>query len=432
MKVLILGSGGREHVLANIYSQSKKIKKVFVVPGNDLMSFNNDKVLTYSDVTMTDFEKILEICQKERVDFVDVAQDDVLAAGFVDKFQKEGFQTFGPTQKAAQIEWSKEWARNFMQKYNLPSPEFKSFHNQTRAIDHINSKPEKLLYIKASGLAAGKGSIRAENKKQAIEAVSQMGQFGKAGETFLIEGAMVGEEFSLFAICDGDHYLITKTAQDHKTVYEKDQGPNTGGMGCVAPTSVITPSIIRTIEKQILKPFIKGMEKEERPYLGIIYLGGMITNQGVKIIEFNARWGDPEAEVILPSLKTDYFKIVEAVWNQKLNQLKIDFDQKTRISVTGCSHGYPGDYSKVKGKEIFGLTEAMKLPGITVFGAGIKRKGKRFFANGGRIFHLVAEGKNIIETRRRAYEAMSLIYIEGNNLHYRTDIGWGELKKINR
>jgi len=432
MKILILGSGGREHALAKIYSKSKRVEKVFVVPGNGLMDFQSDKIKIFPEIKSTDFEGVLDLAKEHGIDLVDVAQDDPLALGFVDQLKKNGITAFGPMQKAAEIEWNKEWARNFMQKYNLPIPSFKVFKERKTAIKYIGSLPEQTLYIKASGLAAGKGAIKTKNKRQAIKAISKMSQFGKAGETFLIEECLVGEEFSLFAICDGKNYKITKIAQDHKTVYNSDQGPNTGGLGCVAPAKIIDRKILKEVETKILKPFLLGMQKEKRPYAGILYLGGIVTGGGVKIIEFNARWGDPEAEVILPGIQTDYLKIIDAVLEGKLNKLKIDFDNKVRVSVAGCSLGYPDDYSKVKGKEIFGLNLAMKLKSVKIFGAGIKRKGKKFFADGGRIFHLVAEGKDIREARKRAYEAMSLIFVEGNNLHYRIDIGWRDVERQNK
>lgn len=438
MNILVIGQNGREHALAVTYAKSKKVKKVIMTPGNGLTDFNpstssgQGKIKNYPHVGMMDFNKIVEVCKKEKIDLVDVAQDDIIAAGYVDKFEALGIKAFGPTQKASQLEWDKDWARNFMVKYKLPIPKFKSFTNHKDAIIYVNKLPDQLLFIKASGLALGKGVIRAENKKEAKNAILAMSTFGKSGETFLVEEGLIGEEFSLFAICDGDHFVVAKSAQDHKTVYDGDKGPNTGGVGSIAPTNAITPKILKHIKKTIIKPTIDGMKKEGRAYSGILYLGGIITKNGVRIIEFNARWGDPEAEVILPSIQTDYIKIISAVLEKKLNTLKIQFDNKVRVSIAGCSKGYPQNYSTVKGKEIFGLTDAMKIPGITVFGSGIQRQGKRFFAHGGRVFYVVGEGKNIVQARKKAYNAMSLLSIEGNNLHYRTDIGWRELKRTNR
>jgi len=427
----VIGQNGREHALAATYAKSKKADVVFIAPGNGLTDFNTKKIKNVP-IAMDNIDALVALAKKENVDLVDVAQDDCLAKGYVDRFQKENILVFGPTQKAAQLEWDKKWSRNFMVKYNLPIPKFKTFNDQKDAINYIKKNPQQLLFIKASGLALGKGVIRADTKQQAIEAIKDMSKFGKSGETFLIEEGLVGEEFTLFAICDGDNYVITKSSQDHKTIYDGDHGPNTGGVGSVAPTGAITKKLLEEIEKTIIKPTIAGMKKEGRPYSGILYLGGMITKRGIKIIEFNARWGDPEAEVILPSIKTDYVGIVESVLNKNLGRMSIDFDNKVRISIAGCAKGYPVDYSQAKGKEIFGLTNAIKLPNITIFGAGITRKGTRFFANGGRVFHLVAEGNDILDARKKAYDALKLISIEGNNLHYRTDIGWRDIERMKK
>ncbi|MDO8658114.1 MAG: phosphoribosylamine--glycine ligase, partial [Candidatus Levybacteria bacterium] len=369
LNILVIGQNGREHALAVTYANSKRVKKVIMTPGNGLTDFNNTKIKNYPDVAMLDFEGIVEVCRKENIDLVDVAQDDVIAAGYADKLEALGIKAFGPSQLASQLEWDKEWARNFMVKYNLPVPKYKAFRDVKKAVAYINSLPEQILFIKAAGLALGKGVIRADNKKEAIEAVKNMSKFGKSGETFLIEEALIGEEFSLFAVCDGENFITVKSAQDHKRIFDGDEGPNTGGVGSVAPTSAIDDSIIKNIEKNIFRPLLYGMKKEGRLYKGILYLGGMVTKQGVKIIEFNCRWGDPEAEVILPSIQTDYLAIVDAVRNQKLKETGIIFDRKVRISIAACSKGYPGDYSSAKGKDIYGLSKVMKLPGIAIFGS---------------------------------------------------------------
>lgn len=434
--ILVIGQNGREHVLAEAYAKSKKVNKVVMTPGNGLTDFpstsSRSKIKNYPEVGMMNFDGILEVCKKEKIDLVDVGQDDIIAAGFVDRLEKLGIKAFGPSQKASQLEWDKEWARNFMVKYNLPIPKFVSFKNQKEAIDYVNKKDDQLLFIKATGLAFGKGVIKATNKKEAVEAIKQMSKFGKSGETFLIEEGLVGEEFSLFALCDGEDFQVISWAQDHKTAYDGDQGPNTGGMGSVAPTSVITASMIDIIKAQIHNPLMEGMKEEGRPYRGILYLGGMKTKEGVKVIEFNCRWGDPEAEAILPGIKTDYLTIVESILSGSLKKLKIDMDNKVRVSVAGCSKGYPEDYSSVKGKQILGLEKSIKLPGVTIFGSGIKRTRKKFIANGGRIFYIVGQGKNILDARKQAYQAMKLINIEGNNLHYRKDIGWRDMERIKR
>jgi phosphoribosylamine--glycine ligase len=431
MNILIVGSGGREHALATAYSKSKKIKKIIVAPGNGLIDYNAARIKVEADVAASDFDGILGLIKKYKIDLVDVAADDQLAEGFVDKLQALGIKAFGPVKKAAEIEWNKDWSRHFMAKYKLPVPSYRSFSDVKKAIAYVKSLKDQVLYIKASGLALGKGAIRAENKKEAITAINSMKQFGKAGETFLIEECMIGEEFSLFAICDGKNYQIVGTAQDHKTVYDHDLGPNTGGMGCVLNPKVVTPKVFKQVEENILKPFMKGMQKEGKAYTGILYLGAMVTKTGIKIVEFNSRWGDPEAEVLIPAIKTDYLTVVENALNGKINKTKIVCDKLSRLSVAGCSLGYPIDYSKVKGKIVTGLEIAIKSPGVKIFGAGIAKKGKNFIVHGGRVIHVVGEGKTLVQAREKAYKVMALINIQGNNLHFRNDIGWRDLERKN-
>ncbi len=435
MNILILGSGGREHAIADAYAKNRKVKKIFVAPGNPFIDFSNKKVTSFSDVQSIDFEKIKDAVNKFKIGLVDVAQDDPIALGFVDKLTALGIKAFGPTKNASEIEWSKEWSRNFMLKYHLPIPHFKSFDSQSKGIFYVKSLREQPLYVKASGLALGKGAIRAENKKEAILAIKEMRSFGKAGETFVVEEAMIGEEFSLFAVCDGENYKILGSAQDHKTAFDGDIGPNTGGMGCVSNPKIVTPRVEKEIESKILVPFMKGMKKEGRPYSGILYLGGMITRSaslgqaGIKIVEFNSRWGDPEAQVLIPGITSDYLSIVEAVLYKKLNKIKLKTDNLIRVSVAGCSRGYPIDYSKVKGARIKGLEKVNKLPNINIYGAGISKKENKFAATGGRVFHLTGVGLTLSQARMRAYGAISLITIENNSLHFRSDIGWRDMER---
>lgn len=430
MNILVIGQNGREHALAEAYTKSPRVNKVIMTPGNGLTDFTNKKIKNYPEVAMSDFDGIFEVIKKEKIDLVDVPQENIIEAGYVNKLQEKGIKVFGPTKEAAQLEWDKEWSRNFMRKNNLPIPKYDVFSSKEQAISFVNKQKEKLLFIKATGLAYGKGVIRAENKKQAIMAINEMEEFGKSGETFLIEEGLIGEEFSLFALCDGENFQIIGWAQDHKNVFDGDLGPNTGGVGSVAPTEAITKKDIKEIEVKILKPLMGGMKKEGRPYRGILYLGGMKTKNGIKVIEFNCRFGDPEAEVILPSINNDYLKIIESSLSHKLMNIKLD--NKVRVSVAGCSKGYPGDYSKIKGKQILGLEKAMKIPGVKIFGSGVKREGKKFLANGGRLFYVVGEGKNVLEARKIVYKALNLISIEGDNLHYRTDIGWRDLERMKK
>ncbi|MBP7832545.1 MAG: phosphoribosylamine--glycine ligase [Candidatus Levybacteria bacterium] len=425
--ILILGSGGREEALADAYSKNKNVKAVFIAPGNGLTGFRNKKVRALLDTPVNDFKKILQASEAHKIDLVDVASDEPLSLGFVDMLQKEGMHAFGASKNAAEIEWNKEWSRDFMKKYKLPIPQYVSFTDSKKAISYIEKLPEQPLYVKASGLALGKGALFAANKKEAISAVMDMKKFGNAGNTFLIEECMVGEEFSLFVLCDGKDYVVIGAAQDHKTVFNKNVGPNTGGMGCVFPGLVVTSKIIKECEDKIVKPFMKGMIAEERPYSGVLYVGGMITHTGIKIVEFNARWGDPEAEVILSAIKTDYLSVIEKIIDKKLKGVKITLDQKTRVSVAGCASGYPDDYKNVKGKKIFGLETVSKR--ALLYGSGIAKHEKNLLVNGGRIFHIVGVGKDVIESRAQAYSEISKIFIEDNNLHFRTDIGWKDVER---
>lgn len=424
LNVLIIGGGGREHTLVKVYEKSSRVKRLFVVPGNGLMGvWEKKKLTTFPNVKPTDFDSIWRIVEKNKTNLVDVAQDAPLATGGVDFFTKKGVAAFGPTKKAAQIEWDKEWARDFMKRYHIPIPHFAVFTSKKEAATYLNKIPKGACFVKASGLAAGKGAIRAENKKEAASAIDQMDSFGEAGKTFLVEEALVGEEFSAYAISDGAHFKILKCAQDNKAIYNFDEGPNTGGMGAVAPALVTEKKNIRNQIEKIFEKAIRGLASEGRPYKGILYLGGIITKTGIKTIEFNARWGDPEAQVVLAGIKNDYLEIVTACLEGTLDKISIKEDNKTRVCVVGASRGYPENYSKAKNKRIFGLEQASKIPHITIYDAGIERRGKNFFTSGGRVFNIVAEGKDIIQARSRAYAAMAQIFIEGNNLHYRTDIG---------
>lgn len=426
--VLIVDGGGRGAALADKYSKSNKVGRILVVPGNDLMQISADKpVITYQHLKTTSIPEILKICKKEKVDLVDVAQDNAVAAGLVDAVKKLKIPVFGPAKLAGQIEWDKAWARGFMQRYQLPSPKFHTFHSEKKGIEFVKQYPQSKWFVKASGLAEGKGVIPASNITETIDAIKQMQKFGPSGKTYLLEEWLVGEEFSAFALCDGESFKTVGFAQDHKRVNDGDLGPNTGGMGCVS-----NPLVISNIKDQISKIFektINGLIKEKRPYKGVLYLGGMVVDGRVMIIEFNARWGDPEAEVLLSSIKNDFFDLANDVILGKLKKVKIIVDKKVRVAVAATAKGYPEDYSKVKGKKVFGIEKAVKT-GVKVYGAGIKRADGDYVVNGGRVLYVVGEGKDVKEAREKAYQAMKLINIEGNNLHYRKDIGWRDSERM--
>ena len=427
--IAVIGAGGRESVLVESYSKSPQVGKILVMPGNDLIqSVSRIPVQTFPDVKTHEVDKIIHLCVKHHVTLVDIAQEAAVEAGLADLLAEKHILYTGPTKAAGQLEWDKAWARDFMSKFGIPHPQYHVFTSPSAGKKHINSQSEGKWFIKASGLAEGKGVLPATNKQEALEAIDQMTKFHQAGETFLIEEWLEGEEFSTYVVTDGHSYQIIGSAQDHKRAYNFDQGLNTGGMGCSSPPLLLTPKIIKQIDAKIIAPTIKGMAKLGRPYTGILYVGGMISGGKPSVIEFNARWGDPEAQVVVPGIKTDLYQISLAVAKKSLAKLRIKTDSKARVAVVGASNGYPGDYSAVKGKRIFGLDR--HFDGVQIYGAGITKTGRNYYAAGGRLFHLVGEGKTVLEARQKAYSAISQIYLEGNNLHYRTDIGWRDVARL--
>lgn len=424
MTVLVIDSAGRGAALVHKYSQSPFVTKIIAVPGNELMQLNSRvPVVIFPELKTTSITEILEIAKKEHVDLVDVAQDNAVEAGVTDTLTEAGFNVVGPTKAAGQIEWDKAWARDFMKKYKLPIPFYKVFHSKTKAIEFIKKNPNKRFFIKAAGLAEGKGVIPATNYKEALLAIEHMTKFGKSGETFVIEEWLEGEEFSFFALSDGKNYQIAGSAQDHKRLYDGDQGPNTGGIGCSTPPLVITKTIYKQAEL-IIKKTIAALSKEGRTYKGVLYLGAMVVKGKVYIIEFNARWGSPEAEVLIPGIKNDLFKIGQEIARGQL-KTKLTFDRNSRVAVTGSLR--PGADNKKR--EIFGIEKIIKLPNITIYGTRVTKGGGKYYVSSGRLFHIVAKGKNVVDARRIAYNALSMIYVEDNNLHYRTDIGWRDVKR---
>ncbi|PIT89389.1 MAG: phosphoribosylamine--glycine ligase [Candidatus Levybacteria bacterium CG10_big_fil_rev_8_21_14_0_10_36_7] len=423
--IAIIGQGGREAALVHKYSASPQINKIIAIPGNSLMEINSKvPVKIFPKIKSTARKKIAQICKTHNVKYVDVAQDDAIEAGVTDALEKEGFSVFGPTRIAGQIEWDKAWARNFMKKYKLPIPKYKVFNSEKDGISFIMKASNKKWFIKAAGLAAGKGVIPAMDKNEAIAAIKQMSQFGTSGKTFVIEEKLEGEEFSMFAVADTKSFKIIGSAQDHKRLYNGDQGPNTGGMGANSPVSIVDKKIYAQA-KLIIGRALNGLKKEGRPYRGILYLGAIVVKKKVFIIEFNSRWGDPEAEVIIPGIKNDLLEIGMNAIKSTLDNMNIKTDNKFRISISGSM------LTKGHGKRrIYGLKHALETKSVTIYNSRVSKSKNGYFASPGRLFHLVASGKNITETRKKAYEAMSSIYIKGNCLHYRTDIGWRDMERL--
>ena len=435
LSIMIVGSGAREHTISNAYENSPQVDRIIVAPGNDFIGYRRQKeVVVEKECYLKDPDSILALARKYNPDLVDVAQDDALAHGTVDLLEENGFRVFGPKRATARIEWDKRWSREFMQRHEIPQPKFKYFDDENLAKGYAQElyqkKPNLLIYTKATGLCSGKGALKSISLEQTLRNIEQMKTFpDKAGAIFLIEEGLAGEEFSYHAISDGQNYYIFKSAQDNKTVLDFDEGDQTGGMGAISP-AIVTEPFAEQIEQEIISRAIRGMASEYNPFRGILYLGGIIVDGKPMSIEYNARWGDPECQAVLPSIETDYVDIVDACLNGRLTDVQIRQDKKTRVCVVGSSRGYPDNYSQVRGKRIFGLEEAMEMEGITILGAGIDVQDGRFYANGGRLFSIVGEGENILEAKQKAYSAMARINIESNNLHYRTDIGWRDVERF--
>lgn len=438
--VLVVDGGGRGAALVDKYSQSEYVEQVIAVPGNDLMGINTDKpVQTFPTLKTTSTSEILGICKKEDVSLVDVAHDNAVESGLVDALIARGIPVVGPTRNAGQIEWDKAWAREFGKRQNIPQPSFKICLSEQEGIDYLQNQPDQLWFVKAAYLTEGKGALPAKNNDEAVQRVLEMKRFKNAGRVFLIEKWLkgddgLGEEFSTYIFSDGEQYKLIGNAQDHKRVNDFDEGENTGGMGCSTPPLVLTSELMNDIKIAILDKAISGLREERRPYRGVLYLGGMAIRQKGQlnpyVIEFNARWGDPEAQVILPGLVNDLFEISMAIVHGDIGNLQLQTDGKARVVVAGVSKGYPGNYEEVKGKQIYGLDQVRKIDGVKVYGAGIKAEDGQYYANGGRLFYIVGEGKTVIDARQKAYEAMSLVHIDGNNLHFRADIGWRDVQRL--
>lgn len=432
--VAVIDAGGRGSALIDKYAQSDKVDELIAIPGNDLMQINTQKrVHTFPNLKTTSKDEILKICKEYQATLIDVAQDNAIEAGVSDLLRENGFKVVGASKAAGRLEWDKAYSRNFMLKNNLPIPTYKVCTSKEEGIQFLKTQKDQAWFIKASGLAEGKGVIPAQNNMEAQIAINAMDKFGSSGQTFLIESALVGEEFSAFVVSDGVSYQFLGAAQDHKRALDNDQGPNTGGMGCSTPPLVIDANIQSQID-QIFQKTFEGLKKENLAYQGILYLGGIVVDEKVFIIEYNSRWGDPEVECILPGIQNDWFEVGMAASQGKLDQVKIESDGKSRIAIAAASLGYPEDYSKVKGKEIVGMDGLLKSPGIKVYGAGTKLIDGKYIASGGRLFYVVSEGRDVIEAREKAYSALENVSIPGENgsnlLHYRKDIGFRDVERL--
>lgn len=427
--ILIIGSGGREHAIGWKVAQSLKAGQIFFAPGNG----GTSKIGINVDIKATDIKGLLEFAKKEKIDLTLALPDDPLALGIVDEFKKAGLRIFGPTKQASKLEWSKAFSKDFMQKHNLPTAKFKVFTNFEKAKEYA-SKQSLPIVIKASGLALGKGVLICQNLEEANDALENMfikKVFGDAGTTVVIEEFLTGPEISIHAFSDGKNYKMFPSSQDHKKIGENNTGLNTGGMGTIAPLprqrggqAFVTNELLKDIEENIVNPTIEAMNKDGNPFLGVIYPGLMLTKDGPKILEYNARFGDPETQTYMRLLDTDILDIFNACVDGKLDQKEISWSKKFACTIVLASGGYPENYEK--GKVITGVDEAEIQPDIVVFHAGTKIENNKLITNGGRVLGVSAIGDTLEEALQKAYKAIKKISFEG--MQYRKDIGQSALK----
>jgi phosphoribosylamine--glycine ligase len=425
MKILVVGGGGREHALVWKLSQSNKVDQIFCAPGNAGIA----GLATCVPIDSDDIFRLLEFARNEEIDLTIVGPEDPLVAGIVDIFQEAGLKIFGPNQAAAQIEGSKTFCKDLLKKYNIPTGDYASFDNLDDAIEYVYKKGAPIV-VKANGLAAGKGVVVAQSVEEAENAINKIMRrkaFGEAGKEVIIEEFLEGEEASFLVFTDGDIVVPMVTSQDHKPVFDDDKGPNTGGMGAYSPAPVISEGLFRRIMNDIMIPTVKAMAAEGCKYRGILYAGLMIKDGIPRVLEFNARFGDPETQPILMRLKSDLLPILEACISGHLAKTIVEWDERPTVCVAMASGGYPGEYEK--GKVISGLNLAARLKDVMVFHAGTARNDEdRIITNGGRVLGVTAIADTIPEAIERAYNAVSKISWEG--AHYRTDIGKKALKRL--
>ena len=418
MKILMLGSGGREHALIRKLKESPRVKEVICAPGNGGISCDAQCF----PVSVMDKQGVIDLARREEVDLVFVAPDDPLAAGMVDALNAAGIRAFGPNAAAARIEGSKVFSKNLMKKYGIPTASYAAFDDPSEALVYIVSENKYPIVIKADGLALGKGVIIAGNEQEARNAVEDIMEnkvFGESGNRIVVEEFLTGPEVSVLAFTDGKTVVPMVSSMDHKRAHDGDKGLNTGGMGTISPNPHYSQALADECMKTIFEPTVRAMAAEGCPFKGCLYFGLMMTADGPKVIEYNARFGDPEAQVVLPRLKTPLVDIVEAVIDERLSDIDIDWDKGACACVIIASGGYPEKYRK--GFEITGLDDGGQADGVTVYHSGTLKKDGKFFTNGGRVLGVTASGSSLDEALEKAYGAVETISFEG--AFHRSDIG---------
>lgn len=417
MKVLVIGSGGREHTIIWKLSQSPKVDKIYAAPGNGGIS----ELAECVPISVMDFNALTAFAQKNAIDLTVVAPDDPLAAGAVDAFESVGLRAFGPNKAAAIIEGSKAFSKNLMKKYGIPTADYEVFDNSSDAVSYIKEQNKFPVVVKADGLALGKGVIIAQTFKEAETAVHEIMDdkvFGAAGGKVVIEEFLTGPEISVLAFTDGKVVKPMVSAQDHKRAYDNDQGLNTGGMGTFSPSRIYTPELAEECMQKVFLPTMEAMRKEGRTFKGVLYFGLMKTADGIKVIEYNCRFGDPETQVVLPRLKTDLYDIFNAVIDEKLSDIDIEWEDNAAVCVVLASGGYPQHYEK--GYPIEGIKQAESL-GAMIFHAGTVYEDGCYRTNGGRVLGVTATGETLDAAIKEAYRYVDMISFR--DMHFRKDIG---------
>lgn len=422
MNILLIGSGGREHALAWKLSQSPLIEELYIAPGNGGMH----ALGTLTDLTVTDHRAVIDFAHQNQIALVIIGPEAPLVAGLADDLAAENIKCFGPSKAAAALEGSKGFTKDICRAYDIPTAAYGRFDNAADAKAYVAGQGAPIV-IKADGLAAGKGVIMAASEAEATTAIDEIfaGQFGDAGAEVVIEETLYGEEASFFVLTDGKSCLPLATAQDHKRAHDGDKGPNTGGMGAYSPAPIMTPALIDQTMREIITPTVTAMQDKGTPYKGVLYAGLMLTEQGPKLIEYNARFGDPECQVLMMRLKSDLLPALLAVADGNIEGLDLDWHQQTAMTVVMAARGYPGTYEK--GSEIKGLDDAGAPDDIEIFHAGTRLDGERITATGGRVLNITARGDNVKSARDKAYAAIEKInWPEGV---CRSDIGWRAIER---
>ena len=417
MKILVIGGGGREHAIVKKLSGSKRNPEIYVAPGNA----GTEDIATNVAISVMDFNALTDFAKKEKIDLTIVGMDDPLVKGIVDCFEAEGLRVFGPRKNAAILEGSKAFAKDLMKKYDIPTAGYENFSDPKEALKYLENVKYPVV-LKADGLALGKGVLICKDKSEAISGIEEMmtkKSFGDAGNTIVIEEFLEGREVSVLSFVDGKHYALMTSAQDHKRAKDGDEGLNTGGMGTFSPSPFYTEEIDKYCKEHIYQKTVDAMRAEGREFIGIIFYGLMLTDNGVKVLEYNARFGDPETQVVLPRMENDIIDVIEACIDKTLDKIELKFENNAAVCVVLASEGYPLEYEK--GKKITGFEKFKGRDDLYCFHAGTKRDGDDIVTNGGRVLGITAKAATLKDARKKAYEATKLVDFE--NKYMRNDIG---------